>query len=420
MASQVKPHAGSIANTEPNIRDVQHTTAAIVGGGPAGAVLALLLARKGIPVTLLESHMDFDRDFRGDTIHPAVMELLDELGLAQRLLELRHTKLKSATLPTPRGPLTLAPFRRLKTRFPYITMLPQADFLRFVTDEAGRYPNFRLAMGARVEQLVMEHGVVRGVRYQSPDGWHELRATLTFGADGRFSRLRKLAGLAAIKTSPPMDVLWFRLPRKLGEGEDIMGRFGNGHMLIMLNRQETWQAAFVILKGSYGKLHAAGLPALRQAIAELMPEFADRVEHLQDWKQISLLSVESDRLQRWYQPGLLLIGDAAHVMSPVGGVGINYAIQDAVVAANILTQPLKAGNVQLRHLRSVQRRREWPVRIVQALQSLGQRRIVANALNPGKTFRVPELLQILSRVPVLRDLPGRFLAYGVWPVHLQP
>jgi 2-polyprenyl-6-methoxyphenol hydroxylase-like FAD-dependent oxidoreductase len=400
-----------------DIRDITRTTCCIVGGGPAGAVLALLLARKNIPVMLLEAHTDFDRDFRGDTIHPSVMELMEELGLADRLLQLPHTKLRRVTLPTPRGPVTLAPFVRLKTRYPYITMMPQVKFLNFIAAEAQRYPSFKLIMGARVEQLVEDGSVVRGVRYQGQDGWHELRALLTVGADGRFSRLRRLAGMTPVTTSPPMDILWFRLPREREDPEDVMGRFKNGHMLILLNRWETWQAGYIVPKGSYKKLHDTGLPTLRQSIAEMIPELAARVDSLTDWKQVSLLSVASDRLPRWYRPGLLLIGDAAHVMSPVFGIGINFAIQDAIVAANVLAEPLKTGRLHLRHLRSIQRQREWPTWIVQALQAGAQRVIANTVLNPAERFEGPTVLRILTRVPLLRDLPGKFLAYGIWPVH---
>ena len=410
------------------IRDVRQTRCCIVGGGPGGVVLALLLARQGIPTTLLEEHEDFDRDFRGDTIHPSTMELMDELGLADRLLQLPHTEIRTITLQTSRGPFTPVDLGRLDTKFPYITFMPQARFLEFVADEAKRYPNFELVMGAAVQELVLEDAArdgvghanrtVRGVRYRARDGWHEVCAPLTVGADGRFSRLRRLANFEPIKTSPPMDVLWFRLPRHPDEPKGVSGRVANGHILALLDRGDEWQAAYVIPKGSYRQLHDAGIDTLQKSIADLAPELADRVEHLRDWKQVSLLAVESSRLPRWYRPGLLLIGDAAHVMSPVFGVGINYAIQDAVVAANVLTRPLLAGRLRLGDLAEVQRRREWPTRIVQAFQGLAQRQLVARALNATGPLDIPAPVRLFTRIPILRDLPARLVAFGPHPVHL--
>ncbi len=387
-------------------------------------MLALLLARKGVNVTLLEAHPDFDREFRGDTIHPSVMEIMDELGLADRLLKLRHTKVRTFTLQTATGPFTPADFSRLKTRFPYITMMPQTSFLEFVTGEAKKYPNFRLVMGARVKELVEEGGFVRGVRYEGRDGTHEVRAILTVGADGRGSRVRRLAGFEPVKTSPPMDVLWFKLPREEGDPEGAMGRFGRGHIAILLDRFDYWQAGYVIPKGTFPELRREGIGALRRDFAELVPEFADRLDHLEDFRQVSLLSVESSRCPRWYRPGLLLIGDAAHVMSPVGGVGINYAIQDAVVAANVLTGPLKESQERLvdldaRYLAAVQRRREWPPRIIQAGQALAQKRLMAPALESGRPFAPPLPLRLLTRVPVVRDLPARIVAFGFWPERVR-
>lgn len=401
------------------IQDTQTTTCVVVGGGPAGAVLSLLLARKGIAVVLLEGHADFDREFRGDTLHPSVMQLMDELGLAERLLQLRHSRIDSFTIQTTAGPVSPVSFRRLKTRYPYITMMPQKNFLEFLTAEAQRYPSFKLVMSARVEELIEENGVVRGVRYQTPQGWHELRAQLTIGTDGRFSRVRKLAGIEPIKTSPPMDVMWFNLPRTQPDAEGLMGRIGKGYILVMLDRAETWQIGYVMPKGSYQQVHAAGMAGLRQKIVDVAPELADRVDLLQDWKQVSLLSVESSRCPQWFKPGLLLLGDAAHVMSPVAGVGINYAIQDAVVAANVLSEPLKTGRLRMRDLRAVQRRREWPTRIIQGLQSMLQQRILAGVLDLSQPVEIPASLRLLSRVPFVRDIPARIMAFGVWPVHAR-
>lgn len=408
----------AIAQTNPS-EHVETTTCCIVGSGPAGAVLALLLARKGIPVMLLEEHMDFDRDFRGDTIHPSTMQIMDEIGVADRLLQLDHTKAFGVPVQTATGAVTLADFRRLKTRFPYIAMVPQVHFLEFITNEAKHYPSFQLVMGARVEKLIEENGEVRGVHYRGQDGWHEVRALLTVGADGRFSRMRRLAGFEPIKTAPPMDVLWFRLPRTPGDPEQSGGRLGGGHILVMLNRSDHWQMGYIIPKGGYQEIKAAGLEKLRETIAGLLPEFADRMDAIHEWKQVSVLSVESSRLPKWYRPGLLLIGDAAHVMSPVGGVGINYAIQDAVVAANVLTEHLKAGKATVSDLAEVQRKRELPIRIIQGFQNTLQKQVLAKVLNSDKPIKMSPLLLFLLRVPGLRNLPARLIAFGPVSVHVK-
>jgi 2-polyprenyl-6-methoxyphenol hydroxylase-like FAD-dependent oxidoreductase len=254
-------------DSERSIVERRETACCIVGAGPGGAILALLLARKNIPVILLEAHVDFDRDFRGDTVHPSVLEIMDELGLADNLLKLRHSKIRTATFMTPGGPVTVADLGRLKTKFPFIAMIPQVHFLEFITEEAKRCPSFQLTMGARVEELIEEGGVVCGVRYREKDGWHEVRAHLVVGADGRGSRLRHLTGMEPVKTSPPMDVLWFRWLRKPSDPEGILARFIRGHIVIMLDRLDEWQVAYVILKGSYQQLRSAGLEAFRQTLA---------------------------------------------------------------------------------------------------------------------------------------------------------
>jgi 2-polyprenyl-6-methoxyphenol hydroxylase-like FAD-dependent oxidoreductase len=387
-------------------------------------MLALLLARRGVQVALLEMHHDFDREFRGDTVHPSTLEILDQLGLAERVHALRNSKISAPTLLTTRGPFRPFDLSRLQTKYPYILMVHQKDLLALLTQEAKKYAGFRLLMGANVTDLIREDGAIRGVRYQTDDGVHELRALLTVGADGRFSRVRQLAAIEPVRTSPPMDVLWFRLPH-LAEDIDApggaFGGFARGNILGGFDRKDYWQTAFVIAKGSYQMLRAEGIEGLRRRIVEVEPRLAKNAESLTDWQQVSLLSVESSRCPRWYVPGLLLIGDAAHAMSPVGGLGINYAVQDAVVAANLLTKPLLDGCVTANQLRSVQFRREWPVRIIQAFQTQIQKRVIARALRAREqqALSIPWVVRAFARIPFLRDVPPRIMALGVVRVRVE-
>jgi len=413
--------AANLAAPEP-ILDSHSTTCCIVGGGPGGMMLALLLARRGVPVTLLEAHKDFDRDFRGDTIHPSILEILDQIGLAEPLHHLRHTKIYGPTLQVANTTFQPIDFRRLNTRFPYVMLIPQTKFLEFLAAKAKEYPTFRLVMTANVGALIEEAGVVGGVRYQGTDGWHEVRALLTVGADGRFSKVRQLAGFEPIKTSPPMDILWFRLPHLPGDATDsdrVRGGIGNGRMLAVFDRLDYWQIGYVFPKGHYQELRAEGLEVLRRSIVEIEPRFEQQVRSLTDWHQFSLLSVESNLCPLWYKPGLLLIGDAAHVMSPVGGVGINYAIQDAVVACNFLAAPLKAGRIETPDLARVQRAREWPTRVIQAIQSAMQKRMIARVLASQGPTRIPWYMRLFFKIPVVRDVPARVLGLGVWRARLK-
>lgn len=397
----------------------QSAQCCIVGCGPAGAMLGFLLARHGIDVLVLEKHNDFLRDFRGDTIHPSTMQIMDEVGLAEQLLRLPHAKAPVFQVHTQQGTMTTANFSHLKTRWPYVMLLPQWDFLNFLTDQARRYPNFQLIMNAEARELIEEGGVISGVRYRAPNGWYEVRAPLTVAADGRLSEIRKQAGLVPVEISSPMDVLWFRLSRREGDPGTILFNIDAGHIIGLIYRGDFWQVAYVIPKGTDPVIREAGLEPLKQSLCGVVPWLADRVDELQTWEQVKLLVVQSNRLRRWYRPGLLCIGDAAHAMSPIGGVGINLAIQDAVVAANILTRPLRTNAVRVRHLAAVQRRRAWPTWVIQTLQSLMQQSLTAPTLRSSRAPNLPIPVRVLFRLPGVRTLPSRLVALGVWPVHVR-
>jgi 2-polyprenyl-6-methoxyphenol hydroxylase-like FAD-dependent oxidoreductase len=395
------------------------TTCAIAGCGPAGAVLGFLLARAGIDVVVLEKHGDFLRDFRGDTIHPSTLELLDELGLADEFLTLPHSRVSSVRLQTTAGQALSVSLERLPSKFRFIAFMPQWDFLEFMTRHAGRYPSFTLLRNAEVIDLIEKDGRISGLRYRDAAGDHELAATLTVGADGRSAVTRDAAKLPRLETSPPIDVFWFRLPRRHDEFEAVFGRLGPGLLLVMLDRNDYWQVAFVIAKGKGDEIRARGLDAFRRDIVRVAPELADRVDQLSSWDDVKLLTVRVDRLTQWYKPGYLAIGDAAHAMSPVGGVGINVAIHDAVAAANVLWRPLSSGRVSDDDLAEVQRRRERAVKVIQGFQGFVQTRFLKPALMARQTPSIPWLVRLVLRIPVLRDIPPRMIALGIDRPHIE-
>src|SRR4051794_36076851 len=395
------------------------TRCCVVGGGPCGLMLGYLLARAGVDVVVLEKHADFLRDFRGDTIHPSTLDIMGELGLLDDFLKLPHHK--EATLSAYFGgqQYAFADFRQLSTRCKFIALMPQWDFLNFLADRGKRYPSFHLRTRTEAVDLIESNGRVTGVRATTPDGSLEVRADLVVGCDGRHSMVRERAGLKVDDIGAPMDVLWFRLPKKPQDPGESMGRFQSGRIVVLIDRGEYWQCAFLIPKGSIEQTKRAGLPAFRQTVAQVMPPFADRVDDLKDWDQVKLLTVAVDRLERWHRPGVLCIGDAAHAMSPIGGVGVNLAVQDAVAAANILWEPLRRAAVCEDDLARVQARREFPAKVTQAIQVFLQNKVISRALAASGELTAPLPVRLMARWPLLRRIPARLLGLGVRPEHVK-
>ncbi len=401
--------------TEPSLT----TRCCIAGGGPAGMMLGFLLARAGVDVIVLEKHEDFFRDFRGDTIHPSTLEIMYELGLLDDFLKRPHQELSVIGGKIGDDDVTLADFSHLPTHCKFIAFMPQWDFLNFLAEKAKRYPGFHLKMQAEVTELLIENDIVVGVKAKTPQGELAIRADLVVGADGRHSVVRDLAGLEREDYGAPMDVLWLRLSKRPSDSSQALGRIQAGKLLVMLDRGDYWQCAYVIPKGGFEDLQRRGLAAFRQSIVELNPALADRVGEIRSWDEVKLLTVVVDRLKRWYRPGLLCIGDAAHAMSPVGGVGINLAVQDAVATANILAVPLRQGPVSTELLSEVQKRRQWPTEMMQGVQLLVQKRIISNVLALQTRPRAPFAVKLLDWFPVLRRLPARLIGMGFRPEHVR-
>jgi 2-polyprenyl-6-methoxyphenol hydroxylase-like FAD-dependent oxidoreductase len=396
-----------------------NTRCCIAGGGPAGMMLGFLLARAGIEVAVLEKHADFLRDFRGDTVHPSTLEVLYELGLLEGFLKRKHQEVRQLSGYIGPYEVPIADLTHLPTHCKFVALMPQWDFLNFMAESAERYPGFHLMVESEAFDLIEEGGRIRGVRAKTKSGEIEIRADLTIAADGRHSVMRERAGLEVLQLGAPIDVLWMRISRKSGDPGQALGRIDEGKFLVMLNRDEYWQCAFLIPKGGLDELREKGLASFRDDIAGIAPFLADRVNELKDWDDIKLLSVAVDRLRRWYRPGLVCIGDAAHAMSPVGGVGINLAIQDAVAAANILAGPLSRNSVSERHLENIQKRRMFPTRATQGLQILIQNRVLAPTLkSTTKIQSLPLPLKLFRQMPVLRRIPARIIGIGFRPEHV--
>ncbi|HEY8716208.1 MAG TPA: FAD-dependent oxidoreductase [Candidatus Acidoferrum sp.] len=392
----------------------------IAGGGPAGMALGFLLARAGVDVLVIEKHADFLRDFRGDTIHPSTLELMYELGLLEDFLRRPHQELQELGAVIDDFTITVADFSHLPTHCKFIALMPQWDFLNFLAEKAKTYPQFHLRMESEVTDLIIENGRVVGVRARTRDGAREFRATLTVGADGRHSVVREKAALAAEDLGAPIDVLWMRVSRDASDPHQTLGRFRAGKLLVTLDRDDYWQCAYVISKGGFAAIQARGLHAFRTDIEAVAPFLHGRTAEWKDWSDIKLLSVSVDRLRQWSGPGLLCVGDCAHAMSPIGGVGINLAIQDAVAAANILAVPLNSGKNVDAYLHKVQARREFPTRVTQGFQVFAHKHFITPALaTKAPITKLPFPLRLLKNFPVLRRIPARAVGVGVRPEHVH-
>jgi 2-polyprenyl-6-methoxyphenol hydroxylase-like FAD-dependent oxidoreductase len=394
------------------------TTCCIVGGGPAGMILGYLLARRGVQVTVLEKHQDFFRDFRGDTVHPSTLEVLKELGLLKEFLDLPHEEVASLGVIIGDSKFNVADFRHVPATCKFVALMPQWDFLNFLATHAKVFPSFHLLMQHEVTYLLREGERIAGVVARNEGREVQIRADLVVGCDGRHSVTRAAARLEVIEHGVPIDVLWFRISRKPGDVEQVLGNVNYGKALILINRSDYFQAGLIIAKGSYDEIQLRGLDAFRADIRRIAPYLGERVNELLSWEQIKILTVQINRLRRWYRPGLLCIGDAAHAMSPAGGVGINLAIQDAIAVANLLTKPLQERCVSEAALAEVQKRRELPTRITQAIQLQAHRGLARVFENPGP-IRAPWQVKVAVRIPGIQRVVGYAVGIGVRPEHVR-
>jgi 2-polyprenyl-6-methoxyphenol hydroxylase-like FAD-dependent oxidoreductase len=395
------------------------TRCCIVGGGPAGMMLGYLLGRAGVDVVVLEKHADFFRDFRGDTVHPSTLQVMDELGLIDSFLKLPHQRLQKMQGLFAGTPVQIADLSRLKVKYNFIAFMPQWDFLNFLREASQRFPSLQVMMSTEAVDLIRDGGRIAGVRAKTPQGMIDILADLTIACDGRHSTVRERAGLAVEEIGAPMDVLWFRAGKRADESEKIFARVDPGKMMVTFDRGDYWQCAFVIPKGGYEAVKARGLPALLEDIVRMAPVLKSGISDVKSWDDMKLLTVAINRLDKWAQPGLLCIGDAAHAMSPMGGVGVNLAVQDAVATANLLAAKLQHGAPDAADLASVQARREFPVRMTQRMQVVGQDNIVAMALKPGAALKAPLPLRIVTAIPWLQGITARFIGLGVRPEHVH-